>query len=169
MSNNSEIKINVRFEDYDGVVFKHFCPYCMEEIEKPVIYEESGVECDNCKKKIGLNWNTYINDIENFLSEKIRYSIKSQNAYGDEELLIEAVASVIEDVYNEDSSECYDVSCEVMDAVGDFEDEHDIAKEILELLDVPSFSSAAYEDYEEDDESDSYEDDDDEDSYNDEY
>ena len=164
---DNQIKIDVRFEDYNGLIFKHFCPYCMEEIEKPVLYEERSVECNNCKNILNLNWKSYISDIENFLSEKIRYKMKSSNAYDDEDSFCEALSEVIEEIYRADSSECYDVAREVFENTQDFEDEHDIAKEIIELLDVPSFSAEEYVDYndnfeEDEDKSEEYE----EDNYN---
>ncbi len=166
--NYNQIKIDVRLEDYDGIVYRHFCPYCMEEIEKSVPYEESSIECDICKKIINLNWSSYVSDIEDYLSEKIRYQIKASNAYDDDEAFCEALCEVIEEVYNsDDSEECYSVAQEVMEMTKGYEDEHDIAKEIIELLDVPSFAQGM-EDYGyEEDFDDDYNDDDDE--YNDEY
>ncbi len=164
--NYNQIKINVRLEDYDGIVYRHFCPYCMEEIEKSVPFEESSIECDFCKKIINLEWNTYITDIEDYLAEKIRYAIKASNAYDDDDAFCEALCEVIEEVYrSDDSEECYDVAQEVMEITRGYEDEHDIAKEIIELLDVPSFSDESYDDYDDDDYDDyddSYDDDEDE-------
>ena len=163
--NNNGARIDVRFEDYNGVVFRHFCPYCMEEIEKTITYEEPSVECEHCKKILNLNWSSYVSDMENFLSEKIRYAVKSANAYDDDEAFCEALAEVIEEIYNADSSESYEVAREVLEFTRGYEDEHDIASQIIELLDVPSFSSS-YEDYynedEYDEEDDSYDDGDDE-------
>ncbi len=166
--NYNQIKIDVRLEDYDGIVYRHFCPYCMEEIEKTVCYEESSIECDICKKVINLNWSTYITDIEDYLSEKIRYAIKSSNAYDDDEAFCEALCEVIKEVYrSDDEEECYSVAQEVMEITQGYEDEHDIAKEIIDLLDVPSFAEADYDDGYEDDFDDGYDDNDDE--YDEEY
>ncbi len=160
--NYNQIKINVRLEDYDGIVYRHFCPYCMEEVEKSISYEEPSLECESCKKIINLEWSTYVSDIEDYMAEKIRYAIKSSNAYDDDEAFCEALCEVIEEVYrSDDSEECYEVAREVLEFTRGYEDEHDIAKEIIELLDVPSFSEESYDDgYE--DEYDDYGDEDDE-------
>jgi len=99
-------------------------------------------------------------DIEDYLSEKIRFAIKASNAYDDDEAFCEALCEVIEEVYrSDDSEECYCVAQEVMEITRGYEDEHDIAKEIIDLLDIPSFSDESYEDsYEDDYEDDSYDD-----------
>ena len=164
--NYNQIRIDVRLEDYDGIVYRHFCPYCMEEIQKSVPYEESSIECDVCKKIINLNWSSYVTDIEDYLSEKIRYSIKSSNAYDDDDSLTEALCEVIEEVYrSDDHEECYSVAEEIVEITRGYEDEHDIAKEIIDILDVPSFSEEDSEGYYEDDFEDGYDDYDDEDEY----